>query len=54
MEFYVRLLKEPAAAGGLDPRAPTMVVAADRFDRDALVAAGVADAAISNFGASVT
>lgn len=48
MSFYARLLCELVRDGRLDRTARTLVVAGDRADRDALLAAGFANATISN------
>lgn len=48
MDFYSRILLKLVAEGGLDPSAPTLVIAGDDCDRDALLAAGFSDVTISN------
>jgi hypothetical protein len=52
MDFYPRLLLDCIAAGLLDPAAPTLVVAGDEVDRDALRAGGFTDVTISNLDAN--
>jgi hypothetical protein len=51
MSFYAALLKDLVRRGRLDPAAPTLVVAGDSADRDALHAAGFTAVTISNLDA---
>lgn len=54
MDFFTDLLKRLVTEGRLDPAAPTLVVAGDGTDRDALLAAGFTDATISNLDTRMT
>lgn len=48
MSFYAALLQDLVRRGRLDPGAPTLVVAGDAVDREALLAAGFTDVTLSN------